>query len=59
MREIEVLRMVVQGKSSREIAEALVLSPRTVERHIANIYSKAKVNTRAQITSFAMTNKLI
>ena len=58
-REIEILRLVVQGQSGREIAEALVLSPRTVERHIANIYAKAKVNNRAQITTFAMTNKLI
>ncbi|MGA7671509.1 MAG: AAA family ATPase, partial [Nitrolancea sp.] len=37
-REVEVLRHVAVGKSNRQIADALFLSPRTVERHIANIY---------------------
>jgi pimeloyl-ACP methyl ester carboxylesterase/DNA-binding CsgD family transcriptional regulator len=58
-RELEVLRLVTQGRSSRDIADALVLSPRTVEHHIANIYAKANVNNRAQITTYALTNGLI
>ncbi len=57
-RELEVLRLVARGRSNREIAESLVLSPRTVERHVANIYTKANVNNRAQITAFALSNGL-
>jgi pimeloyl-ACP methyl ester carboxylesterase/DNA-binding CsgD family transcriptional regulator len=57
-RELEILRFVVNGASNREIAERLVLSPRTVERHIANIYVKANVSNRAQITAFALSNGL-
>src|SRR5581483_3635199 len=58
-RELEVLRMVAQGLSNREIAEALVLSPRTVERHVANIYAKANAGNRAQITAYAIGNHLV
>jgi DNA-binding CsgD family transcriptional regulator len=57
-REIEVLKLVVAGKSGREIAEELVLSPRTVERHIANIYRKTGTHGRAQLAGFALRRKL-
>lgn len=57
-RELEVLRLVASGKSNRDIAEELVLSPRTVERHIANIYGKINVNNRAQVTAYAISNRL-
>ncbi len=52
-RELEVLRLVAAGKSSREIGEALVLSRRTVERHIANIYLKTETHGRAQVAVYA------
>lgn len=58
-REIEILRLVAQGKSSRDIADALVLSRRTVEHHIANIYAKANVNNRAQIVTYAVSHDLL
>lgn len=58
-REIEILRLVAQGKSSRDIAEDLVLSRRTVEHHIANIYAKANVNNRAQIVTYAVSHDLL
>ncbi|MEX2246029.1 MAG: alpha/beta fold hydrolase [Dehalococcoidia bacterium] len=57
-REIEVLRLVVVGKSGREIAVELVLSPRTVERHIANIYRKTDTHGRAQLAAFAVRHNL-
>jgi DNA-binding NarL/FixJ family response regulator len=58
-REVEVLRLVASGKSSAEIAEELVLSRRTVERHISNIYSKTDSHNRSEVTAFAFTQGLI
>jgi DNA-binding NarL/FixJ family response regulator len=46
-REVEVLRLVARGRSNQEIADELVLSIRTVERHIANIYDKIGASGRA------------
>jgi predicted ATPase/DNA-binding CsgD family transcriptional regulator len=48
-RQAEIADMVLSGKSSREIALALVLSPRTVETHIAAIYNKYGVNSRVDL----------
>lgn len=45
-REVEVLRLITAGQSNREIADSLVLSVRTVERHIANIYAKIGTHTK-------------
>ncbi len=53
-REIEVLRMIVEGNSNHEIATALVLSLRTVERHIANVYAKLGARNRAGATAYAL-----
>jgi DNA-binding CsgD family transcriptional regulator len=58
-REVEVLRFVATGKSNTEIAEKLVLSRRTVERHISNIYSKTDTHGRAEATAFAFIHGLI
>ncbi|WP_165360915.1 AAA family ATPase [Candidatus Chloroploca sp. Khr17] len=48
-REREVATLVAEGKSNREIADALVLSERTAERHVANILAKLGVSSRTQI----------
>ncbi len=53
-REIEILRLVAQGRSSREIGNQLVLSVRTIERHISNIYRKIDAHNRAQAASYAL-----
>jgi DNA-binding CsgD family transcriptional regulator len=58
-RELQVLRLVAEGKSNREIAEELVLNLRTVERHIANIYLKADLHTKAQATAYAHRHRLL
>ena len=54
-REREVLALLASGKSNREIAELLVLSTRTVERHVLNIYGKIEVANRSQATAFALS----
>jgi DNA-binding NarL/FixJ family response regulator len=58
-RELEVLALVVAGQSNREIAASLVLSERTVARHIANIYTKAGTHGRAEITAYALRHRLV
>jgi DNA-binding NarL/FixJ family response regulator len=52
-RELDVLELLAAGRPTREIAERLYLSPKTVERHIANLAVKAGVAGRAQLVAFA------
>jgi len=47
-RETEVLGLIAQGKSSREAAEALFLSKRTVDFHLTHVYAKLQVTNRLQ-----------
>ena len=61
-RELEILRLISEGKNNEEIAEKLFLSIRTVEKHLTNIYSKLGISgksARAFAASFAIKNKLI
>jgi DNA-binding CsgD family transcriptional regulator len=58
-REAEVLRLVAGGKSNLEISEELILSLRTVERHITNVYAKLGVRNRAEATAYACSHGLI
>ena len=53
-REREVAALIGQGASNRDIAEALVISERTVERHVANIFAKLNFGSRTQIAAFAV-----
>jgi HD-GYP domain-containing protein (c-di-GMP phosphodiesterase class II) len=57
-REVEVLGLLVQGLSNREMAERLVLSPKTVGRHVESIYAKINVSTRVGATLFAVEHRL-
>jgi DNA-binding NarL/FixJ family response regulator len=57
-REAEVLRLLAAGCSNREIADELVLSVRTVERHVANIYSKTGLRSRSRATAYALHHGL-
>jgi non-specific serine/threonine protein kinase len=50
-REREVAALIVEGRTNREIAEALVLSERTVDSHVRNVMGKLEVNSRAQIAA--------
>jgi DNA-binding CsgD family transcriptional regulator len=49
-REMDVLQLVAKGLTNGAIAERLVLSPRTVETHVANLVAKTKVNGRSGLT---------
>jgi DNA-binding CsgD family transcriptional regulator len=52
-REVEVLRLVAAGKSNAQIADALVLSERTVARHLSNIFNKIDVPSRTAAAAYA------
>ena len=56
--EVEVLCLAVRGLSNRQIAEALVVSPKTVGHHIEHIYEKIGVSTRVGATLFALQHGL-
>ena len=58
-REAEVLRCLAAGATNREIAAALVISEKTVARHLANIYTKLGVTTRTAAAAFAFTHHLV
>jgi DNA-binding CsgD family transcriptional regulator len=58
-REIEVLRLLAQGKTNREIAEALVITEKTAGHHVEHIYAKAGVSTRVGAALFAMRHDLV
>jgi DNA-binding NarL/FixJ family response regulator len=53
VREREVLRLLAAGPSNRAIGERLFISPVTVARHLANVYGKLGVGSRAQAIAFA------
>ena len=55
-RQIEVLRLVSTGHTNPEIAEKLVISIRTVERHLSEIYAKIGARNRADAAIYALTN---
>ena len=57
-RQWEVLRLLAQGKTNSEIAQALVLSDRTVQRHVADIYGKIGARNRSEATAFALSQSL-
>ena len=58
-RELEVLRLVAAGKTNRAIAAELVLSDRTVDRHVSNIFNKLHVSSRAAATAAAYEHGLV
>ena len=58
-RELEVLRLVARGLTDAQVAEELVISPRTVSKHLQSIYGKLQVSSRSAATRFAMQNDLV
>jgi len=58
-REIEVLRLVAQGMTDAQVAEQLVISPRTVNWHLTSIYSKLGVSSRSAATRYVIEHRLV
>jgi DNA-binding NarL/FixJ family response regulator len=58
-RETEILKLTIDGYSYRQIAERLFLSGNTIKKHLANIYHKLHVTSKAQAIKIATKNKLI
>jgi DNA-binding NarL/FixJ family response regulator len=58
-REREVLTLLAAGRSNREIAERLVVSPHTVARHVEHIYTKLGVSNRTAATAYAYEHHLV
>ena len=58
-RELEVLRLLAEGRTSAEIASQLFISARTAEHHIQNIYTKISVSNRISATRWAVTHHVV
>jgi DNA-binding CsgD family transcriptional regulator len=58
-RELEVLALVVAGRSNPEIADALFISPRTAQTHVQHIFDKLDVGTRAEAAAYATKHGLL
>jgi HD-GYP domain-containing protein (c-di-GMP phosphodiesterase class II) len=58
-REVEVLRLVARGKTSKEIARALTITEKTAGHHVEHIYAKVGVSTRVGAALFAMEHDLV
>jgi len=57
-REVEVLRLVAQGLTNEQVAEQLVISPRTVNSHLTAIFNKIGVSSRGAATRYAIEHHL-
>jgi DNA-binding CsgD family transcriptional regulator len=58
-RELQVLRLVAAGRTNKAIAAELVVSERTIDRHVSNIFSKLCVSSRAAATAYAYEHRLV
>jgi DNA-binding CsgD family transcriptional regulator len=58
-REIEVLRLIAQGKANRVIAHELHLSARTVHRHVSNIFTKLDVDSRTAAVAYGIRHRIV
>lgn len=58
-RETEVVRLIADGRTGREIAEALVISPNTVDRHRTNIMTKLHMHNKAELVRYAIEQGLV
>ena len=57
-REVQVLRLVAKGLTNEQVAEQLVISPRTVNTHLTSIFSKIQVSSRSAATRYTIEHNL-
>ncbi len=58
-REMDVLRLIAKGKSNKEIADALIISEKTVKTHVSNILSKLHLADRTQAAIYALRQRIV
>lgn len=58
-REAEIVKLIAEGRTNEQIAEALVISHRTVDHHVANILSKLDLHNRVELTRYAIRIGLV
>jgi DNA-binding NarL/FixJ family response regulator len=58
-RELEIVKLIAEANSTKEIATLLVISPKTVERHRANILEKLGMRDRVELTRYAIKRGLV
>ena len=58
-RELEILRLLASGKTNRGIAQALVISEKTVASHVSHIFTKLGVTSRSAATAYAYDHDLV
>ncbi len=58
-REVEILRLVAEGKTDIQVAERLFISPRTVGKHLESVYRKLQVNSRTAAARVALDEKIV
>jgi DNA-binding NarL/FixJ family response regulator len=56
---VEVLRLIASGKTNRAIASELVISEKTVARHVSNIFAKLEISSRAAATAYAYEHHVV
>jgi DNA-binding NarL/FixJ family response regulator len=58
-REVQVLRLVATGRTNRAISTELVISEKTVARHMSNIFTKLGLSSRSEATAYAYQHSLV
>lgn len=58
-REVEVLRLIAAGKSNREIAEEMFISPNTAGHHVSNLLNKTGASNRVELANYAVRHDLV
>ncbi len=58
-REVQVLRLIAAGKTNRDIAEELIISPRTVANHVTNILNKTNAANRTEAATYASQHHMV
>ena len=56
-KQSEIIELIIEGVTYKQIAEKLFISPKTVDNHVQNIYKKLNVNSKMQLSHFVRSNE--